>query len=130
MKIWILIKEILKYLFIQNKDWRKFCLDFFVIPRGLLDPDLWSDIICNKIVTKTINGKIKWRGKNRLKLAFLTENPPQIQNVSILPIYGIALRRLVITVAPQNDVWPQDKTYPKNAVAIRIKKIITPDNQV
>jgi len=37
---------------------------------------------------------------------------------------------LVITVAPQNDICPHGSTYPKKAVAIDIKKIVTPDIQV
>jgi len=33
---------------------------------------------------------------------------------------------LVITVAPQNDICPQGKTYPKNAAAISNTKITIP----
>lgn len=43
------------------------------------------------------------------------------------PIIGMADKTPVITVAPQNDIWPQGKTYPKNAVAITAKRIITPE---
>jgi hypothetical protein len=32
----------------------------------------------------------------------------------------------VITVAPQKDIWPQGKTYPKNAAAITANKINVP----
>lgn len=46
------------------------------------------------------------------------------------PKYGIALSKLVITVAPQYDICPQGKTYPKKAVAILNKKIVTPALQV
>lgn len=42
----------------------------------------------------------------------------------------MAEKRLVITVAPQNDIWPQGKTYPKKAAAITANKIITPTTQV
>lgn len=42
----------------------------------------------------------------------------------------MAENRLVITVAPQNDICPQGRTYPKNAVAIRIKIKIIPVIQV
>jgi len=42
------------------------------------------------------------------------------------PINGIALSKLVITVAPQNDICPHGRTYPINAVAIIRTKIITP----
>lgn len=59
-----------------------------------------------------------------------TENPPQIQYVNVEPKYGIAENKLVITVAPQKDIWPHGKTYPKKAVAIRIKIIIIPVIQV
>jgi len=71
-----------------------------------------------------INGNTKWIAKNRLSVALSTANPPHIHSTSILPIYGIAENRLVITVAPQNLIWPQGNTYPINAVAIvRINKI-------
>jgi hypothetical protein len=43
-----------------------------------------------------------------------------------VPIYGMAERRLVITVAPQNDICPQGKIYPIKAVAITTNRIITP----
>lgn len=41
-------------------------------------------------------------------------------------MYGMAETRLVITVAPQNDICPQGNTYPRKAVAITKKKIVTP----
>ena len=41
---------------------------------------------------------------------------------------GIALNKLVITVAPQKDICPQGKTYPKKAVAIVANKIVQPIN--
>lgn len=54
----------------------------------------------------------------------MIENPPQIHITIVFPIYGIVETRLVITVAPQNDIWPHGSTYPINAVAIEIKKIL------
>jgi len=48
--------------------------------------------------------------KNQVKIALSTENPPQIHLARFVPIYGIAERRLVITVAPQNDICPHGKT--------------------
>ena len=77
-----------------------------------------------------INGRIKWREKNRFSVALLIENPPQIHITVILPMQGIVEIKLVITVAPQNDICPQGRTYPRNAVAIEIKKILTPIIQV
>ena len=44
----------------------------------------------------------------------------------MVPKYGMADNKFVITVAPQKDIWPQGKTYPKKAEAIVNKKIITP----
>lgn len=57
-----------------------------------------------------INGKIKWKAKKRVKVALSTENPPQIHSTSVVPIYGMADRRFVITVAPQNDICPHGRT--------------------
>ena len=63
-------------------------------------------------------------------MALLTENPPHTHSTRGCPKNGIAESRLVITVAPQKDICPQGKTYPKNAVIIEIKKITTPTIQV
>jgi hypothetical protein len=59
-------------------------------------------------------------------VALLTENPPQIHSTKNCPKYGMAESKFVITVAPQNDICPHGKTYPKKAVIIEIRKIITP----
>ena len=57
--------------------------------------------------------------------ALSTENPPQIHSTRFVPMYGIAERRLVMTVAPQNDICPHGRTYPVNAVAIVANRRIT-----
>jgi len=72
------------------------------------------------------NGNIKCKEKNRIRVGLSTANPPHIHWTRFSPMYGTAENRLVITVAPQNDICPHGKTYPKNAVAIVINKIITP----
>jgi hypothetical protein len=46
-----------------------------------------------------------------------------------LPINGTALTKLVITVAAQNLICPQGRTYPKKAVKIDKRKITFPTNQ-
>lgn len=56
----------------------------------------------------------------------MIENPPQSHWTIKFPIYGIVEVKLVITVAPQNDICPHGNTYPKNAVAMKIKKIPNP----
>ncbi len=77
-----------------------------------------------------MKGRIKWNVKNRFNVALLTANPPQIHWTKSVPYIGIADKRFVITVAPQNDIWPQGNTYPINAVAITKNKIIVPIIQV
>lgn len=91
---------------------------FLLIPNGLLDPVICKKnkwIKVNKIIIK---GKIKWIEKNRVNVGLLIENPPQIQITIEFPRYGIAERRFVITVAPQNDICPHGNTYPTKAVII------------
>ena len=73
-----------------------------------------------------INGRMKWKAKNRVRVALSTEKPPQIHSTRSAPMYGIADRRLVITVAPQKDIWPHGKTYPMKAVAITVSNNMIP----
>ena len=82
------------------------------------------------ITDKTKKGIKKWSLKNRLKVGPLTANPPQSHLTMSAPKKGIAEKRLVITVAPQNDICPHGRTYPKNAVAIDNSKMVTPDIHV
>ena len=56
------------------------------------------------IKANTIKGRIKWNVKNRFKVGLLIENPPQIHSIIDGPIYGIVQTKLVIIVAPQNDI--------------------------
>lgn len=60
----------------------------------------------------------------------LTEKFPQIHLVNVFPQIGIADRRLVMTVAAQNDICPHGSTYPMKAVIINIRIIIVPKFQV
>ena len=59
----------------------------------------------------------------------MIENPPQIHSTIDVPIYGLVETKLVITVAPQNDICPHGRTYPIKAVAIVNINQITPMNQ-
>lgn len=96
------------------------------IPVGLFDPVSWRKSKWTMASAAIMNGRIKWKAKNRVRVALSTENPPQIHSTRFVPMYGIAERRLVITVAPQNDICPHGKTYPTNAVAITVNRRITP----
>ena len=77
-----------------------------------------------------MKGSKKCNVKNRVRVAFLTENPPHNHRTISLPTTGIAEARLVITVAPQKDICPHGSTYPKKAVPISKSKITTPTLQV
>lgn len=103
---------------------------WFRSPKGLVLPFSWRKIkwtADNPIIKK---GRIKCNLKNRVKVGWPTENLPQIHSTKLGPKYGIADIKLVITVAPQNDICPHGKTYPKKAVAILTNKIVTPTIQV
>jgi predicted P-loop ATPase/GTPase len=68
--------------------------------------------------------------KNRVSVALSTANPPHTHCTKIVPIYGTADSKLVITVAPQKDICPHGNTYPRKAVAIVANRISTPIDQV
>lgn len=95
-------------------------------PIGLFEPVMWRNIRWIITIIVMMNGSVKWILKNRDSVALSTENPPQIQYTNVDPTYGIADTKLVITVAPQNDICPHGRTYPMNAVAIVKSRIITP----
>jgi hypothetical protein len=98
-------------------------------PIGLDDPFSWRKIRWAKTNPTTINGSKKCREKNRFRVGCETEKFPHNHRTMSFPTYGTAVNILVITVAPQNDIWPQGSTYPKNAVPIEHRRIITPDTQ-
>ena len=95
-------------------------------PMGFDEPVWWRNKRCAIMRARITKGRIKWSAKNRLSVALSTANPPHNHSTKIVPIYGNAEKRLVITVAPQKLIWPQGSTYPINAVAIVTIKIITP----
>lgn len=80
------------------------------IPVGLLEPVSCKNSRCTPARAAMTKGKIKWKAKNRVRVALSTENPPQIHSTSVVPTYGIAESRFVITVAPQNDICPHGST--------------------
>jgi len=118
-----------KKSFKKNNELNLILSKFVMVPDCLEDPFSCRKKICLKIIKKINIGKIKWREKNRFKVGWETEGPPQIQFVNSLPKIGIADKVPVITVAPQKDICPQGSTYPKKAVAIAIIRIINPVNQ-
>lgn len=77
-----------------------------------------------------MKGSKKWREKNRLRVALSMANPPQTHSTIVCPTRGMVVIRLVITVAPQKDICPQGRTYPRNAVLMDIMKINAPISHV
>ena len=65
---------------------------------------------CVITAARRINGSRKCKVVNRVRVALLTDGPPQIQVTIVFPTYGMADIRLVITVAPQNDICPHGRT--------------------
>lgn len=96
--------------------------------KGFEDPFSCNRIRCIITNNATIMGNRKCNEKKRFSVGCDTEGPPQIQVTKSVPIRGIADRTPVITVAPQNDICPHGKTYPKKAVAITVNMIITPES--
>jgi len=112
---------------IENEGWNFILSVFVFILFGFEDPFSCSSIKWINIITMITNGKMKCKEKNRFKVGCETEGPPQIHTTKSFPIIGMAEITPVITVAPQKDICPHGSTYPKNAVAIVINIIITPD---
>lgn len=110
--------------------WKGILLRSLFVPKGFDDPEICKKNKWKKIKINNIKGKMKCNEKNRFSVALLIENPPQIHITIEFPVQGIEEIKFVITVAPQKDICPQGNTYPKNAIAIEIKKIEIPINHV
>lgn len=91
-------------------------------PDGLFDPVSCRNRRWTITRVAIMKGRMKWKAKNHFRLALSTESPPQIHSTKVVPIYGIADKRFVITVAPQDDNCPHGNTYPMNAVAITVNR--------
>jgi len=116
--------------FQEWKEWNGILSKLDFTPRGLVDPVWWRNKRWAIIRADRINGRRKWIAKNRVKVALPTANPPHTHWTMSCPRYGIADMRLVITVAPQNDIWPHGRTYPTNAVVMVRSIKVTPTVQV
>lgn len=56
------------------------------IPEGLLDPVSWRNSKWTITRAVMMKGKMKWKAKNRVRVALSTENPPQIHSTRVVPI--------------------------------------------
>jgi len=113
--------------FDEKYGWNEILSMFLLIPVGLLEPFECKEAKWITIKAVKMKGSRKCKEKNRFNVAFPTENPPHNQLTIVLPKYGIADTKFVMTVAPQKDICPQGSTYPRNAVPIKANKISTPE---
>ena len=60
------------------------------IPIGLLDPVSWRKSRWTMVSAAMMNGRMKWKAKNQVRVALCTENTPQIHSTKLVWIYGIA----------------------------------------
>jgi len=79
-------------------------------PKGLDDPSKCKKKIWTTISAKITKGNKKCSAKKRFNVALLIAKPPHNHSTTLFPITGIAENKFVITVAPQNLIWPQGKT--------------------
>ena len=114
----------------EKYGWNEILSKFLLIPKGLLLPVWCKNNKWTIVIPAITKGSRKCREKKRVRVALSTAKPPHIHITRSPPIYGMAENRLVITVAPQKDIWPQGRTYPKKAVAITNNRITTPIIQV
>jgi len=56
-----------------------------MIPEGLFDPVSCRNSRWTAARADTTNGRMKWKAKNRVKVALSTENPPQIHCTRSVP---------------------------------------------
>lgn len=112
--------------FLEKNGWNCDFSMFGLVPVGVDDPVLWSIIRWMMNISEITIGIMKCKAKNRVSVGCPTENPPHIHSTNFFPKIGMAEKMFVITVAPQNDICPQGRTYPRNAVAITITRIIIP----
>lgn len=54
-------------------------------PRGLLEPVSCKKIKWMNVAAATMKGRRKWNAKNRVRVAWSTEKPPQIHWTRELP---------------------------------------------
>lgn len=56
------------------------------IPIGLFDPVSCRNKRCTSARPRIAKGRIKWKAKNRVRVALSTENPPQTHSTRLDPM--------------------------------------------
>lgn len=59
---------------------------FDEIPRGLFEPVSWRKVRWIVVMPAMMNGRRKWRAKNRVSVGLSTENPPHAHSTSVCPM--------------------------------------------
>jgi hypothetical protein len=119
-----------KISFVEKRGKNSVFSGFSLPPVGLEDPVVCRIAKCAIIRINVKRGTKKWREKNRVRVGCDTEKFPHIHFTIVGPITGTAEKMLVITVAPQRDICPHGRTYPRNAAIINISKIVVPVSHV
>lgn len=96
--------------FVVKYGWKLILSKFLLTPKGFPLPVWCKNNKCTPLSAATTKGIKKWSEKKRVRVGLSTANPPHIHFTKSSPIYGIAENKLVITVAPQNDICPQGRT--------------------
>jgi len=96
--------------FLEKYGWKFILSRSDLVPIGLEEPGWCKNRKCTMTNPNKIIGIRKCSAKNRVRVAWETENPPQSQVTNGFPRYGIAEKMLVITVAPQKDICPHGST--------------------
>jgi len=111
MEITIIIISKIEFIsLMENMGWNEILSLFSLVEDGLDEPDLWRVNRWINIKNKIMNGRIKWNEKNRFNVGLDTEKFPHSHITIFFPTNGITDRRFVITVVPQNDIWPHGST--------------------
>lgn len=106
----VIIKVSPKMSLMEKYGWNGILSQSDTIPRGLFEPVSWRKVRWTSVIPAIRKGRRKWRAKNRVRVGLSTENPPHAHSTKVCPIYGRAENRLVMTVAPQNDICPHGRT--------------------
>jgi len=95
---------------------------------GLEEPVSCKSTMWVIAIASRATGSRKCSEKNRFSVGCEMDGPPHNHVTRSLPIIGIEVNTPVMTVAPQNDICPHGRTYPRKAVAMVIKRIMIPDS--
>lgn len=99
-----------KTSFTVKYGWNGILSVFLFNPKGLFDPVWCRNNRWINTIAAIMKGIRKCSAKNRVSVALSTAKPPHTHWTTSFPTYGIADKRFVITVAPQNDICPHGST--------------------